>query len=46
MATAQETYTMLESKSLWATAARCHEVLKAEGIPHAVVEGIAVCLHG
>jgi len=46
MTTAQETYSMLENKSLWATAARCHEVLAAEGIPHAVVGGIAVCLHG
>jgi len=46
MTTAQETYAILENQSLWATAARCHEVLAAEGIPHAVVGGIAVCLYG
>ncbi len=31
---------------LWATAMRCHEALTSEGIPHAVVGGVAVCLHG
>jgi hypothetical protein len=46
MATAQETYAMLEQQSLWATATRCHELLAAAGIPHAVVGGVAVCLHG
>lgn len=37
---------MLENESLWQAAARCHEVLAAENIPHAVVDGVAVCLHG
>lgn len=46
MATAQETYAMLEKESLWATATRCHQILTAEGISHALVGGIAVCLHG
>jgi hypothetical protein len=46
MATAQETYAMLEQQSLWATALRCHQLLAAAGVPHAVVGGVAVCLHG
>ncbi len=37
---------MLEKESLWATATRCHQALTAAGIPHAVVGGMAVCLHG
>jgi hypothetical protein len=31
MATAQETYAMLEKESLWATATRCHQALAASG---------------
>ena len=37
---------MVENESLWQAAARCHEVLAAAGIPHAVLGGVAVCLHG
>ncbi len=37
---------MLENESLWQAAARCHEVLAAAKIPHAVMGGVAVCLHG
>jgi len=37
---------MLEEESLWATATRCHLALAADGIPHAIVGGVAVCLHG
>jgi hypothetical protein len=37
---------MLENQSLWHAATRCHHVLKAAGIPHAVMGEIAVCLHG
>ena len=46
MLTAQRVYAMLENKSLWETAVRCHELLAAEKIPHAVIGGVAVCLHG
>lgn len=46
MATAQETYAMLEKESLWATATRCHQALAARAIPHAIIGGVAVCLHG
>jgi hypothetical protein len=37
---------MVENESLWQAAARCHEVLAAAEIPHAVLGGVAVCLHG
>ena len=37
---------MLENESLWQTAALCHEILAAAKIPHAVIGGVAVCLHG
>lgn len=37
---------MLEKQSLWATATRCHQALAAQGIPHAIIGGVAVCLHG
>jgi hypothetical protein len=37
---------MLENQSLWQTAKHCHELFAAAGIPHAVMGGVAVCLHG
>lgn len=37
---------MLGNSALWATATRCHALLEAANIPHAVVGGVAVCLHG
>ena len=43
---AQRVYTMLANESLWDTAVRCHEVLANAKIPHAVLGGVAVCLHG
>src|SRR4051812_13476885 len=46
MLTAQATYAMLENQSLWTTAADCHAALQAADIPHAIVGGVAVCLHG
>ena len=46
MRTAQEVYAMVENESLWQAAARCHEILTAAEIPHAVVGGVAVCLYG
>lgn len=37
---------MLGNRSLWDTAAACHRILDEAGIPHAIVGGVAVCLHG
>jgi hypothetical protein len=37
---------MLENESLWQTAEQCHAILAEAQIPHAVLGGIAVCLHG
>lgn len=37
---------MLEQRSLWDTATRVHQLLSAQLIPHALVGGVAVCLHG
>ena len=37
---------MVGKEPLWAAAARCHEALSSAGIPHAIVGGVAVCLHG
>jgi hypothetical protein len=46
MFTAKKVYTMLENESLWQAAAQFHRLLAAAKIPHAVVGGMAVCLHG
>ena len=46
MPTAQQVYAMLENASLWDTATQCHELLSAAEIPHALLDGVAVCLHG
>src|SRR5207247_1992437 len=46
MNSAQSTYQMLDNQTLWDTAAHCHAALHAAGIPHAIVGGVAVCLHG
>jgi hypothetical protein len=46
MSTAQATYQMLENQSLWTTALESHAALSAADIPHAIVGGVAVCLHG
>jgi hypothetical protein len=43
---AQRVYAMLENESLWQTALRCHELLTTAKVPHAVLGGVAVCLHG
>lgn len=37
---------MLGNAPLWETATQCHDVLSSAGVPHAVVGGVAVCLHG
>jgi hypothetical protein len=46
MQTAESTYRMLANQTLWDTAVDCHAALHAAGIPHAIVGGVAVCLHG
>jgi hypothetical protein len=37
---------MLGNESLWDVARECHEVLQRAGIPHAIIGGVAVCMHG
>jgi hypothetical protein len=37
---------MLEKQSLWQAVTHCHQLLAAANIPHALIGGIAVCLHG
>lgn len=44
--TSQQVYAMLENQSLWQVATQCHQLLAAAEIPHAIVGGVAVCLHG
>jgi hypothetical protein len=46
MFTAKKIYAMLENESLWQAATECHQLLAAAKIPHAVMGGVAVCLHG
>src|SRR5216110_2461787 len=46
MFTAKKVYAMLENESLWQAATQCHEILAAAKIPHAILGGVAVCLHG
>jgi hypothetical protein len=44
--TAERTYHLLENQTLWEAATRVHELFAARGIDHAIVGGVAVCLHG
>ena len=37
---------MLGQTALWDAALRCHAALDEAAIPHAVIGGVAVCLHG
>jgi len=37
---------MLENQTLWQTATHCHQLLSKAKVPHALVRGVAVCLHG
>ena len=37
---------MLGNDALWQTATQCHQLLAAAKIPHAIMGGVAVCLHG
>jgi hypothetical protein len=46
MFTAQKVYAMLANESLWQATVQCHEILTAARVPHAVMGGVAVCLHG
>ena len=46
IATAQWAFRMLENENLWQTTLRAHELLADAKIPHAIVGGVAVCLHG
>lgn len=43
---AEKAYFMLGNETLWEAAQLCHEVLHDAEIPHAVIGGVAVCLHG
>jgi hypothetical protein len=44
--TTRQVYRMLENETLWKVAERIHAVLDRESIHHALVGGVAVCLHG
>lgn len=44
--TAERTYRMLDNEILWQVTRRVHEILANLSIPHAIVGGVAVCLHG
>lgn len=44
--TARWTYRMLANENLWQVAHDVHDSLSAAAVPHAVVGGVAVCLHG
>ena len=43
---ASRTYAMLENQTLWDVAVNCHQLLDEAGLPHAILGGVAVCLHG
>lgn len=44
--TARQVFDVLENQTLWNLTQRVHELLAREGVEHAIVGGIAVCLHG
>ena len=44
--TAERAYRMLDNENLWQVTRRVHEALAGRSIPHAIVGGFAVCLHG
>ena len=46
MPTAQEVFQMLGNRTLWDVAVQCHRALRDAGVPHAILGGVAVCLHG
>lgn len=44
--TARQVFHLLENETLWELAERVHRRLASEAIEHAIVGGVAVCLHG
>ncbi|HEX7379689.1 MAG TPA: hypothetical protein VF278_21375 [Pirellulales bacterium] len=44
--TARQVFDVLRNQTLWILTRHVHEVLAREGIEHAIVGGIAVCLYG
>ncbi|MEX2138929.1 MAG: hypothetical protein WD894_06680 [Pirellulales bacterium] len=46
MATAAQVYAILGNETLWQAAQQCHATLRQADIAHAVIGGVAVCLHG
>jgi hypothetical protein len=44
--TAGRAFRMLENETLWEVTEQVHSVLSRQGIDHAIVGGVAVCLHG
>ncbi len=46
MITSERIYAMLGNATLWDAAVLCHETLAELKIPHAIIGGVAVCLHG
>lgn len=37
---------MLGNETLWSVAQQCHAILHGAALPHAIIGGVAVCLHG
>ena len=37
---------MLENQSLWQATEQCHRLFSTADVPHAIMGGVAVCLHG
>ena len=46
MLTAARTYTMLGNETLWDAAQTAHAILSEAALPHGIIGGVAVCLHG
>jgi hypothetical protein len=46
MTTAAQAYAILGNQTLWDAARQCHDALQQAHIAHAVLGGVAVCLHG
>lgn len=44
--TARQVFTLLENETLWELTQRIHELLARDCLDHAIVGGVAVCLHG
>jgi hypothetical protein len=44
--TTKRAFQMLENETLWGLTERTHGLMKRQGIDHAIVGGVAVCLHG